>query len=173
MKKQMILGIGIAALILIASPLYADTSSLSEFVCTIEKLEISKDGGGTWFTVFKGSTAKTDMMALSGSNVGTVMGSNKVPAGTYDKSRVHITYSKIVIDYTDTDGNNADITASDGVQDLTREYDGNVTVTPNGTTRAVINLDAASSYTITATDWDGDSFEDVNFTFEPQITIVE
>lgn len=156
-------------------------STLSNFYNTIQKLELSKDGGITWFTVFDNNTNQVDLVALSGQNVGTILGSNNLPAGYYDKIRGAISASSTVFSVScdNTHGLSSgsktlDFTTVSGGPSfpITFTDDADFTVSEGGTTTCVMDFDAASSYSATfchnnsTSDW---QVYFPTFSFNPQI----
>ncbi|MBI4431512.1 MAG: DUF4382 domain-containing protein [Candidatus Omnitrophica bacterium] len=143
-------------LTLVASSPAADT--LTAFNTTVQKLEVSKDGGATFFTVFDNNTAALDLVALSGQNVGTFLGEAKIPEGTYNFYRVLVTSASLTfrVDGTgETSGStnlNANTTGTLTVNlnnfaccPRTETGTMNVSCKEGGVTEAVINFDAATS----------------------------
>lgn len=166
---------------------------LSQFNVTIQKLEISKDGGRTYFTVFEGNTTPVNLVALSGQGVGTLLGEANVPAGTYTRSRVTISAVTLVftVDGTGATGGtnlgggttgtltiNIATTAGAPALPLLEEKSMNVSCKHNGTVNAVINFDAATSFSgLTYTDNDGvgagTAVTLTGLTFDPVVEVVE
>ena len=166
---------------------------LSQFNTTIEKLEISKDGGTTYITVFDGNTSSVNLVALSGSSVGSLLGEAKVPAGTYNRSRVVVSAVTLVftVDGTGAQGGtnlnavttgtltiNIATTAGAPSLPLTDEKSMKITCKHTGTVNATINFDAQTSFSnLTYTDNDGvGAGTDVTLTglsFDPVIDVVE
>lgn len=161
------------------------SATLTNFYNTIKKLEISKNGGATYFTVFDNNTSEIDLVAVSGSNVGSVLGTNSnIPAGRYNYSRVTVTDCRIVFSMSCSDHPNQSGTLTIGEAGgdyeppqgypIVVEDSIDLTVTVGGTTNAVMNFDAASSYA-------GSTFQHVSgttysptpggFSFDPQITV--
>lgn len=125
--------------------------SLTAFQVTIQKLEISRNGGKTYMTIFDNNSAAIDLVQINGQSVGTFIGNMLVPAGTYNKSRV--TISDVTIQFTvnnEVNGNGTiTITQNDmpaGTFPRTELGNMTVAVSANGTVNGVINFDAATSY---------------------------
>lgn len=171
--------VGLIIYSLIKSVYAADT--LSSFQTTIQKLEISRDGGRTYFTVFDNNTTSVDLVAISGQNVGTFIGSAIVPAGTYNYSRVTVTDS--TLQFTVNDGTNGNGTITVTVNDMpagtfprTETQSMAVTVSDAGTVNGVINFDAATSYSGLTYTWNGNPAPNqytltAGFTFNPNVTV--
>ena len=172
-----------------ASEIYA-ADTLTQFNTTIQKLEISKDGGSTFFTIFDGVSRSVDLVALSGQNVGTFLGEADVPEGHYNFYRVIVTAATLVYRVDGTGATNATNLSSSNTGTLTvdlttyggfpRTETGTMSTKCNagGTTNAVINFDAAtSSSNLQYADNDGPgagttvTFQGV--TFAPVISVVE
>ena len=161
----------------------ADT--LASFTPTIQKLEISRDGGKTWVTVFDNNAAPVDLVAISGQNVGTFLGSAVVPSGKYNKSRVTVTdttFSFTVNDDLGLGHVNGTITITSnnipaGTFPLTEIGDISVSVTDGGTVNGVINFDAATSYSGLTYLWNGgaapNQYTFTGVTFNPNVTVTE
>ena len=134
---------------------HAVQSQITAFTNTITKLEVSRNSGKTWTTVFDNNTTSIDLVTISGQSVGTVMGAALVPSGTYNRYRVTIATSQITFRCNDDTGGGwgnlivtqANMVAGGGVTfPLISEGDMNVTVNKDGTVDGKINFKAASSY---------------------------
>lgn len=159
----------------------ADT--LTAFQNTIEKLEISRDGGKTYFTVFENSNTSIDLVAINGQSVGTFIGNALVPAGTYNYSRVRVSDATLTFTVNDEipgHGNGTiTITKNDmpaGSIPRTETGTMSVKVSDGGTVNGVINFDAATSYSGLTYIWKGgaapNQYTLTGLTFAPNITVV-
>lgn len=140
----------LAACAFLVSSAYA-VDTLTSFQPTIQKLEISRNGGKTYITVFENNTTPIDLVAINGQNVGTFIGDASVPAGNYNYARVIVTGTSFT--FTVNNGANGNgtlnIAASDipaGTFPIVQTNTMSVVVTANGTVNGVINFDAATSY---------------------------
>jgi hypothetical protein len=166
----------IGTIFFLNAPVFADTYELKEWWCTIEKLEISKNGGLTWFTVFEGGSTPLNMVG----NPAAPTGDGSVPAGSYNKGRVHVIYNKFVIEY--DDGVNGASNVYDGLtgnayiedyDDISQEDPISVNVSANGTTNAYIDFDPSASLTSCTAIWDGAKYVVTDMDFEPVISVHE
>lgn len=178
MKRRIVCGmiLMIGAVLFLQYPVHADTYELTEMWSTAEKMEISKDGGITWFTVFEGNT---DPMSLIGQPA-VPTGDGTVPAGHYNTYRVHITYSRFVIEYSDgTNGtsyvydNSGNPYIEDSSVDITNTDSMSATVSRDGTTNAYIDFDPAASVQSCTAVWDGSKYVLTDFQFEPVVSVHE
>jgi len=161
------------------------TATLTNFYNVIQKLEISKNGGATYFTVFDNNTDEVDLVAVSGQNVGSVLGTNSnIPAGRYNYSRVTITNSRIIFSMSCSESGHSDgtltIGESGGDYEPSQGYPIivedtiDLTVNPGGTTNAVMNFDAESSYAgSTFVHEGGTTYSPEDFVFDPQVTVTD
>lgn len=167
------------------------TATMTNFFNVIEKLEISKNGGATYFTIYDNNTNEVDLVAVSGQNVGTVLGTNSnIPAGRYNYARATVANSRIVFNVSCTNPGEHGVAATgiltigdkdgpfapDSGYPIIEEGAIDITVTAGGTTNAVMDFDAALSYagstfrhqTGGAVEWYPGTF-----VFDPAITIGE
>ena len=177
MKRIFIITVLVGFAILFLSELVS-AQTLTNFNNTIEKLEISRDGGKTYFTVFENNNTSIDLVAINGQNVGTFMGNALVPAGRYNKYRVRISDCTIVFGNLNCCGGPAggtlNITSNQmgGAIPRTETGDMNITITDGGTVNGVINFDAATSYSGFTYTWNGVAYILTGLTFNPNITVV-
>lgn len=178
MKRILIITVLVGFAILFLSELVS-AQTLTNFNNTIEKLEISRNGGKTWITVFEGNASSVDLVAVNGQNVGTFIGNAIVPAGRYNKYRVRISDSTIVFGNLNCCGGPAggtlNITSDQmgGAIPRTETGDMNITVTDGGTVNGVINFDAATSYSGFGYNFVGGQYILTGLTFSPNITVSE
>lgn len=159
---------------LVSSAYAVDT--LTSFQPTIQKLEISRNGGKTYIIVFENNTTPIDLVAISGQNVGTFIGDASVPAGNYNYARVTVT--GVSFTFTVNDGVNGNgtlnIAASDipaGTFPIVEGHTMSVVVAANGTVNGVINFDAATSYSGLAYTFLGGQYRFQGVTIRPNISI--
>jgi hypothetical protein len=190
--KRIIFAVVFLLSLSIAPALYA-VDVLSQFNTTIEKLEISKDGGASYVAVLEGNTVPVNLVALSGSSVGSFLGQAKVAAGSYNRARVKVTTATLVftVDGTGVQGGtnlSAGTTGTLTIDTTTvtggprfpivQEHSISVSCQSGGTVTAVIDFDARSSFSgLTYTDNDGaGAGTDVTLTalnFAPVIQVSE
>ncbi len=181
--KRLFLVIATGLTILSLNNMANATDALASFNPTIQKLEISRDGGKTWVTVFDNNTAPVDLVAINGQNVGTFLGSAVVPSGRYNKSRVTVTdttFSFTVNDDLGHGNGTINITSNNipaGTFPLTEIDDISISITDGGTVNGVINFDAATSYSGLTYIWNGgaapNQYTFTGVTFNPKITVAE
>ncbi len=161
------------------SPAYA-VDTLTSFQPTIQKLEISRNGGKTYITVFENNTTPIDLVAINGQSVGTFIGDASVPAGHYNQARVTVT--GVSFTFTANNGANGNgtlnIAAGDipaGTFPIIESHTMSVIVTANGTVNGVINFDAATSYSGLTYVWNGraapNQYTFTGVTINPNISI--
>lgn len=158
--KKVISLISLAALLVASIPVLAFAQQqLTRFAVTIDQLDISRDGGRTWLTIHSGAK-QFDLVALSGGNAGA-WSSVVIPAGTYNRWRVHTTtYSATVTGHNQWGTVNAAGTVpANAAWD---EGNMNVVVESDGTTSATFNFDAETSYTVMGPN---------DISLDPQITV--
>lgn len=164
---------------------------LTSFRTTISRLEISKDGGATWITIFDGSSVSVDLVTLSGQGVGTFLGEADIPAGVYNRARVRISTATLVFTVDGTGISGAtnlsagttgtltiDLTTTPGAPTfpLTRTQTISVSCKHSATTEATIDFDAQTSFSgLSYTDDDGAgagvAVTLAGITFEPVVTV--
>jgi hypothetical protein len=164
--------------------------TLTSFQTTVQKLEVSKDGGQTFITIFENNTQPIDLTNLSGQNLGSFLGSAIVPAGTYNRARVTVSTATVTFTVDGTGATNATNLNANTTGTLTDDLTAratfpimqtlsiNVTMTTGGTTNAVIDFDAATSATNLAYSDDDAGGAGVAVTFggitvNPQIKVSE
>ena len=74
------------------------------YTVTITKIEISQDGGGTYFTVFSGSQAINIASAQAGAVAGSLVNASGVPHGSYNRVRVTLGDSLIMRGFVNNGG---------------------------------------------------------------------
>jgi hypothetical protein len=165
-------------------------ASITSFTTTIQRLEISKDGGITWITIFDGNARAVDLAQLKGQSVGTLLGEAVIPAGTYNRARVRVTTATVTFSVdgaaTEVVGATNLTAATRGVLvidltaltafPLTRTYNISVSCKHGAVTEGTIDFDAGTSYSaFTYSDDDGAgggvAVTLLGLTFEPRITV--
>jgi hypothetical protein len=180
MKKSLLFVIFLLSLSTFSFAQHTNVSaSLTHFYNTIQKMELSKDGGSTWFTVFDNNTSQIDLVALNGQNVGTILGTTNIPAGYYNNIRVTISDSSVVFSLTCNDDSATGTLTLDFANPgggtpvsfpMTVTDDIGLTISEGGTTTCVMDFDAATSYVSSFIHQSGSTFTPGSgFTFNPQI----
>ena len=150
-----------------------DASTLTSFEVVMQKLEVSQDGGNKIFTIFDSNTTVVDLVAISGSSVGTFIGEAAVPAGTYNWSRVTVTRTDATWNVT-VGGNSGSVsmpTYTTTVIDTNTSM--SVIVPPDGSVNGIINMDAGTSYSsLDVIELGAGSFQFNNVTIAPVISVI-
>lgn len=91
MFKKMIFVIGFLGIVIFSLPLgYAETGNPSVYKVTVQRIELSADGGTTYTTVFSGSSELDIASANAGQVAGNFVSDIKIADGLYNRLRVTI-----------------------------------------------------------------------------------
>lgn len=98
---------GLALGLLIAWPVTeaGDQDADGTYTVTVTTVELSKDSGATYATVFSGSQAVNIASADAGAAVGGLVSGAELEAGTYDRARVTLGATLLAKGYVNSGGN--------------------------------------------------------------------